>query len=97
RFPNPMQFQPADFANITGSNQSPIRIRRKANGNRLDLVVLADQVVVDHWSSSIISQPAQHTISGLGAALNIARNIESLITSEDLPPDFDNVIQVVRN
>jgi hypothetical protein len=97
RFPNPMQFQPVDFAAITGNNPSPIRIRRKTNGNRLDLVVLADQTVVDHWSSSTISQPAQRTISGLGAALNIARNTESLITPEDLPPDFDNVIQVVRN
>jgi hypothetical protein len=97
RFLNPMQFQPADFANATGSHSPNIRIRRKANGNRLDLIVLADQVVVDHWSSSTISQEAQRTVNGLWAALNIARNIENLITPEDLPPDFDNVIQVVRN
>ena len=43
------------------------------------------------------AQAAKRRVRGLGAALDIARTQERIIAEEDLTPDFDGVIQAVRN
>jgi hypothetical protein len=60
-------------------------------------LVIRSPELIDHWSSSTIAQAGQLTLSGLGTALNIARNRENIISPEDLTPDFDAVITAVRN
>jgi len=88
---------PSDFqASAQANTPLPVQIRRKVRANGFDLLVRSDSLV-DHWSPNTVNQPAQQTISGLGAALDIARNREQIITEEDLTLDFDSVIKAVRN
>jgi hypothetical protein len=96
-FPSNMPKQVSDFHTSTqGHTPLTVQIRRKVRRHGFDLLVRSNPLV-DHWSPDSISQPAQQTVGGLGIALDIARNRESVITEEDLTPDFDDVIQAVRN
>lgn len=52
---------------------------------------------IDYFSSSNVQTPGQKTISGLGAALDIARNHESLIEVTLLPSDMDAIFTGIRN
>lgn len=101
-FPNPMPKALADFQAATGGNEIDVEIRRiikqKSDGTqRVDLVLINPPQLIDHWSTDQIQQVAQKSIGGLGAALDIARNKEGILSASDLPTDFDKVIQIVRN
>jgi hypothetical protein len=99
-FVDPMPRTVADFPTSFATAPVDIQVRRvlkdKTN-KRIDLHILAPQPLHEHWSSSMISTPAASTISGLGAALDIARHHERCVTAEDLAEDFDEVLQAVRN
>jgi hypothetical protein len=41
--------------------------------------------------------PGRRSVTGLGAALDIARNTERCLTPAHLPLDFDSVLKAVRN
>jgi len=97
--PTNVALAPTDFmTSVNGQIPHSARIKRRdrGNGNGFELIIRSPELV-DHWSSSTISQRGQRTISGLGAALDIARNRENIISAEDLTPDFDTVITTVRN
>jgi hypothetical protein len=98
-FLQPMPKSPAEFLTSTGGNPFvEISVRRKFNQRReFDLLVRAKPCLIDHWSRDDIQQPAQPRVNGLGEALDIARNQEGFLTPIDLPTDFDEVIQLVRN
>lgn len=77
-----------------------IEVRRKLNTNksRIDLVIRTPRSLIDHWSSDKVTQQGDpKIIGGLGEALCIARQRENVVTSRDMPPDVDKVLQAVRN
>lgn len=81
------------------STQKVARIRRKKYGNngKFELTIRDCENLVDYFSSNEVVMPSQKTISGLGAALNIARNIEKIIEVALLPKDMDAVFTGIRN
>lgn len=99
-FTDQMPLTVADFQTSFATEPVHIQVRRVLKGKnnkRIDLQILAPQPLHEHWSSSKIFFPAANTVSGLGAALDIARHREQCVTAEDLAEDFDEVLQVVRN
>ncbi|MBN2228638.1 MAG: hypothetical protein JW779_03520 [Candidatus Thorarchaeota archaeon] len=98
RFPNSMPRTIYDFDLAQAGQSMRVQIRRKYNtdGRRLDLMLLAP-ALLDYWSSNVVDLPGTRTISGLGAALDIARNREKILTPQDLSLLFDNVIESIRN
>lgn len=97
-FPDPMPKPPSDFStSVQGNTPLEVKIRRKSHNTQFDLLIRTAPALIEHWSSANVSQPAQKSIGGLGEALTIARNREGLIGPEDLTPDFDSVVQTVRN
>lgn len=101
-FDNIMPKSPAEFADcLDGQTDVAISIRRiikvRQNGNRVDLHIRAPDCLIDHLSPDTIERTAQLSVSGLGRALQIARNDEQVITAEILPLDFEEVLVTVRN
>jgi hypothetical protein len=92
---------PTNFSSSFGS-ASPIeiKIRRCINQrkNRVDLIIQVPPALVDHWSTDQVQQAGDtKNLGGLGEALDKARNIERIITNDDLPEDIDVVIKAVRD
>ncbi|MGF6732784.1 hypothetical protein OKW50_004929 [Paraburkholderia youngii] len=90
----------ADFSTSFPAAPVPIQVRRvikDRTGTRIDLQIKTPQPLHEHWSTSGVATPAVRTVGGLGAALDIARNQEACVSPEDLPQDFDKVLQAVRN
>jgi len=81
------------------STQKVTRIRRKKynNNGKFELNIRDCDDLVEYFSSSEIVMHGQKTISGLGAALNIARNREKIIEVALLPKDMDAVFTGIRN
>ncbi len=101
-YPEPMPKATSDFLTSTGGVESiDLRVRRlikpRTNGDRTDIYMLVPECVVDHLSTDVLSTPAERAVNGLGAAFRIVRDSENLITAEDLPLDFEEVLTVVRN
>jgi len=81
------------------STKKIARIRRKKYGNKgkFELIIRDCDDFIEYFSSGKIETPAQKTISGLGAALNIARNQENIINVALLPKDMDEIFVGIRN
>lgn len=77
----------------------PIKIKRKINHNtgKAELIIRNCDDLFEYFSSSVVDIPGQKTISGLGAALDIARNREGLIEAALLPKDMDDIFKRIRN
>jgi len=95
---------PSPATNLVSSTGSvapiPVDIRReeKSAGGRVDLRIKCPPLLLDHWSSSRVQQPAvTNNIGGLGEALRIAREVERIIDEVDLPLDVDEVLIPLRN
>lgn len=87
-----------DFLSEAGSTvPHPVRIKRLDKSGSWFLEIRDADYLKDFWSSDVILQPGQTNISGLGVALDIARNQENILTNAILPEDQDEVIQTVRN
>ncbi len=87
---------------LSEPNQNPpyqVRIKRVQKNNHWIIEIRDVDYLKDFWSSDIVSQPGQINISGLGTALNVARDINkaNILDVNILPPDIDDVIQKVRN
>lgn len=107
-FPDPNGFR-VSFPNVMPNNYSTYlsnpadpthhtcRIKRFQKGADFFLEIRSVSNIIDFWSSDNVVTPAIMNISGLGAAINIARNHANFLTDLDLPSDSDNVIQTVRN
>ncbi len=76
-----------------------IRIKRKKYGRdgKFELSIRNCDELIDYFSSSDVDTPAQKTISGFGAALDIARNRERIIEVNLLPQDMDIIFTGIRN
>jgi hypothetical protein len=90
-----------NLASSTGNAAPiPVEIRReeKPAKGRVDLTIKCPSLLLDHWSSSRVQQPAvTNNIGGLGEALRIAREVEHIIDAVDLPLDVDEVLMALRN
>lgn len=101
-FPDPMPKSVGEFQAMTSGQEVDVEIRRaikqRDDGTqRVDLVLMDPVSLIDHWSTNQVQQAAHKSIGGLGAALEIARKKEGILSASDLTTDFDNVIQIVRN
>ena len=83
----------------TNTTSHNIRIKRKKYGRsgNFELNIRDCDELIDYFSSNNIDTPGQRTISGLGAALEIARNVERIIEVSLLPPDMDTIFTGIRN
>lgn len=98
QFPNPMpQAHNLYLCNAGDPTHETFRIKRIIRGHDSFLEIRNVNSILDFWSSNTIVTPAQMNISGLGAAIRIARHHANFLTDLDLPSDTDNVIQTVRN
>jgi len=98
-FAGPLKKTAADFSASAAGTKFKIHVRRAVNrhNGRVDLHMRAPNALLDHWSPDVPSQLAQKSITGLGAALRVARNDAQVLTPQDVPVDLDEVISVVRN
>ncbi len=101
-----VRFQPGtnltltDFTANHGAQPIDVKIRRKIRDNasqKVDLVISNPTELLDYWSSSAVIANPEHNVSGLGAALDIARNVANVLSPDDLPLDIDPVLTAVRN
>jgi hypothetical protein len=85
-------------ANSLTTSQN-IRIRRKKYGRdgKFELSIRNCDSLIDYFSPNVVDTPGQKTISGLGAALDIARNREEIIEVSLLPQDMDIIFTGIRN
>lgn len=85
-------------ANLLTTSQK-IRIRRKQYGRdgKFELGIRNCDNLIDYFSPNEVVSPGQKTISGLGAALDIARNREKIIEVTLLPQDMDIIFTGIRN
>lgn len=81
------------------ATQQNVRIKRKRyhRNGKYELNIRGCDDLIDYFSSSEITTPGIKTISGLGAALDIARNKERIIEVALLPPDMDTIFVGIRN
>jgi len=100
-FTQPVPQPPSNLsASFGGVTPIEIKIRRSINQKkgRVDLVVQAPPAFIDHWSTDQVQQRGDpKNLGGLGEALDKARNVERIITNEDLPEDIDVVLKAVRD
>lgn len=98
QFPTPMPITHTLFLSNAGDPpHNTCRIKR-INRNGTTFLEIRDAAnLLDYWSSSTVVTPGTMNISGLGAAINIARNSATFLSDIDLPNDLDDVIQNVRN
>ena len=76
-----------------------IRVKRIQKNQKWYLEIRDADYLKDFWSSDVISQQGQVNITGLGAALRVARDVHgaNILDATILPTDIDDVIQQVRN
>ncbi|KAA0126307.1 hypothetical protein FY557_17905 [Chryseobacterium sp. SN22] len=98
-FPNSMPKVHNDYLSAPGDpTYKRVRIKRvkQPDGNFiLEIKNIGD--LFDYWSSDQITTTGTAQVSGLGAAINIGRNLLGIITPIDIPEDLDRPIQAVRN
>ncbi|CAM3131901.1 hypothetical protein [Flavobacterium frigoris] len=98
QFPNAMpQAHSLYLSNAGDPSHETFRVKRIIKGQDSFLEIRNVNSLLDFWSLNNVVTPAQMNISGLGAAIRIARNHANFLTDLDLPSDTDNVIQTVRN
>lgn len=83
----------------TATISQNIRIKRKKYGRdgKFELSIRNCDGLIDYFSPNEVATPGQKTISGLGAALDIARNREKIIEVTLLPQDMDIIFTGIRN
>ncbi len=83
----------------TVTTSQNIRIKRKKYGRdgKFELSIRNCDGLIDYFSPNEVATPGQKTISGLGAALDIARNREEIIEVTLLPQDMDIIFTGIRN
>lgn len=89
-----------DFLSEANQNAPHIvRVKRLQKRNNWFLEVRDVDYLKDFWSSDVVSQHGQINISGLGAALRVARDVHgaNILDATVLATDIDDVIQQVRN
>jgi len=98
-FPNPMPKVAADYLSAPGDPTfKTYRIKRVKKDNHRFVLEIRDVAdLMDHWSSDQVITQGTRNVSGLGAALDIGRNLLNIITPIDIPEDLDTPIQAVRN
>lgn len=97
KFPSLMPQLPIDYLNSSTNTYKECKIKRvKLNGNWVLQISLVDELL-DFWSSDQINVTGQKKVSGLGAALDIARNDENIIDEGIFPLDLDKPIKSIRN
>ncbi|MNL21584.1 hypothetical protein D3C87_1428820 [compost metagenome] len=81
-----------------GPETIELEVRRviKRN-NRMFLEIKNVGEIIDFWSSDVVETPGEVQVSGLGAAISIARGELNILTPVDLPTDLDQTIQSVRS
>ncbi|MBL3547329.1 hypothetical protein [Chryseobacterium sp. KMC2] len=98
-FPHSMPRVHSDYLSNPGDpTYKRVRIKRvkQPDGNFiLEIKNIGD--LFDYWSSDQITTTGTAQVSGLGAAINIGRNLLGIITPIDIPEDLDRPIQAVRN
>jgi hypothetical protein len=99
-FQNAMPRHHNDF--LSEPNENPphyVRIKRINKYNKWILEIRDVNYIKDFWSSDVVAQAGQINISGLGTALNVARDVTkaNILDAIILPDDIDEVIQQVRN
>jgi len=95
-----MPLSPADFGTSFAGAPAEIKLKRvpkNSSGTRIDINIVAPDPLLAHWTTTTVETPGVQTVSGLGAALDIARNQIACVTAEDLALDFDEVLQAIRN
>lgn len=101
-FINDMPKSTEEFLNsVNGEDFIPIKIRRtkktlSGGRERLDLHIRAPESIIDHLSTSVLTEEAARTISGLNGAIYQARR-EGIINNLDFPPSFAKLLIEVRN
>jgi len=98
-FPNSMPRVHGDYLSNPGDpNYKRVRIKRvKQPDGSFILEIKNTSDLLDYWSSDQIITTGIRQVSGLGAAINIGRNLLGIITPIDIPEDLDRPIQAVRN
>lgn len=98
RFDHQMPKSLTEFGDAADGAEMDVTIRRTVNrrNQRVDLSIVAPGLI-DFWSDNQVEKHAEKRVSGLGAALRIARRVEGFLTAEELPEDLDEVITTVRN
>jgi hypothetical protein len=97
-FPNGMPNLHTDFLNEPESpTHELVRIKRIIKNERTFIEIRGVENILDFWSSNTVAQEGQTQIGGLGAAIDVSRNLANILAPTDLPPDLDRVIQSVRN
>jgi len=98
KFPDTMPRDHLDFlqeASAIIPNQ--VKIKRIKKKGKWRLEIRNADYLIDFWSSNNIDSVGQPNITGLGAALRMARNGASFLDNTILPEDTDDLIQQVRN
>lgn len=89
-----------DFLSEPASTSPHVsRIKRIFKNGSWFLEIRNVDYLKEFWSSDVVAVAGQINISGLGTALNVARNPAqaNILDNSILPDDIDSVIQVVRN
>tara|TARA_R110002049_G_scaffold13868_1_gene59803 strand:- start:3609 stop:4742 length:1134 start_codon:yes stop_codon:yes gene_type:complete len=89
-----------DFLSEVNQNAPHIvRVKRLQKNNNWFLEIRDVDYLKDFWSSDVVNQHGQVNISGLGAALRVARDVNAanILDATVLATDIDDVIQQVRN
>lgn len=89
-----------DFLSEAGKTSPHIvRVKRIQKNQNWFLEIRDAEYLKDFWSSNVISQQGQVNITGLGAALRVARDVHgaNILDATVLATDIDDVIQQVRN
>ncbi|OIQ24110.1 hypothetical protein [Lacinutrix sp. MedPE-SW] len=76
-----------------------VRVKRIQKNTNWFLEIRDAEYLKDFWSSDVINQQGQVNITGLGAALRVARDVHgaNILDAMILATDIDDVIQQVRN
>ena len=97
-FPAAMPRLHSDFLNESDSPaHEVVRLKRIIKNERTFIELRGADNILDFWTSDTVAQEGQTQIGGLGAAIDVSRNLATILNPTDLPPDLDRVIQAVRN
>lgn len=89
-----------DFLSEANQNAPHIvKVKRIQKSNKWFLEIRDVDYLKEFWSSGVVSQQGQINITGLGAALRVARDVygANILDATILATDIDGVIQQVRN
>ncbi|WP_154222308.1 hypothetical protein [Marinicella rhabdoformis] len=106
QFENQLTLKPLDsvpskvenFINENGKDYVDVNIKRENRNGKWSIKVTAgSEIIMDYLTKDIVTTRAVKKISGLGAALKIARNEEMLIKRHVFPLDLDSPVKEIRN